>query len=682
MGYNPDCLDCSEVDPIAPVIPGVHDPSHSGLPDGGEPGQVLVIDDDGNPTWGAGGGGGGSVTLYNTTGQSTTGGMTQKAITDELNGKATSVQLGDLQTEVNNKAPQSTVDALSATVAAKADQTDLGALEAVVDGKADAATVSALATEVASKANQGTVDALSSQVALKADTTTVNQALATKADASALDDYYAKSEADALLDDKQDVLTAGQNIAIVKDPQTGETTISATGGDDKVFVAEYGVTTAQDIIAYLDSTNESFAPILVERNGAYYTAVIHTPRNATTVNLSTFGTISGEGYLFSYTITGANWSSSNIGFQTKLVSGTSLKTINGESLLGGGDIQIGGGGTVDQTYDPTSTNAQSGTAVAEAVAGAEYDDTALAARVTANEQAISTKQDTLVSGTNIKTINGQPVVGSGNLILHQGVGDGLDLNDMPSYNELQQMLNNNALLYIDGNWLVTGLMIESSTAQVVGEYADEVRYYSFDTNYDLDAPLIYNNTYIEGSSQKPNMVVSAGNTQPFGRFQRGDGQEFLLFGLANGITISFTDQQGRTQMRNYTINPSYVVDKPEGSPTQLGNVVQVGSFVNTDGTEYGIYEFYYKTSALPAADTTKTYSFSPLLDDYTIFDFIDQSGITSNGHVISSGRTDGTNRIIIQQFSKNNKNVMMRAYGDYTAQTALLRIKFIGTKTV
>ena len=35
-------------------------------------------------------------------------------------------------------------------------------------------------------------------------------------------------------------------------------------------------------------------------------------------------------------------------------------------LNGGG----GGGGTVDQTYDPTSTNAQSGTAVAEAVAPA------------------------------------------------------------------------------------------------------------------------------------------------------------------------------------------------------------------------------------------------------------------------------------------------------------------------
>lgn len=150
--------------------------------------------------------------------------------------------------------------------------------------------------------------------------------------------------------------------------------------------------------------------------------------------------------------------------------------------------------------------------------------------------------------------------------------------------------------------------------------------------------------------------------------------------ISGGTIDAYTKAETDGLLANKQDKSVYVVDRPEGTSPVSGSVVQVGSFVNTDGTEYGIYEFYYKTSALPAADATKTYSFSPLLDDYTIFDFIDQSGITSNGHVISSGRTDGTNRIIIQQFSKNNKNVMLRAYGDYTAQTALLRIKFIGTK--
>lgn len=124
----------------------------------------------------------------------------------------------------------------------------------------------------------------------------------------------------------------------------------------------------------------------------------------------------------------------------------------------------------------------------------------------------------------------------------------------------------------------------------------------------------------------------------------------------------------------------YVVDKPEGSSPVSGNVVQVGDFVNRDGKKYGIFEFYYRTNALPAADTTKTFPLTPLLDDYTILDFVDATGVTGNGHFIGSGRTDGTNRIIVQQFSKNNKTFTMRAYGDYSQETALVKIKFIGTK--
>ena len=56
--------------------------------------------------------------------------------------------------------------------------------------------------------------------------------------------------------------------------------------------------------------------------------------------------------------------------QDTLVSGENIKTINNISLLGSGDIQIGAGGTivVDQSYNAASTYAQSGTAVAQAIA--------------------------------------------------------------------------------------------------------------------------------------------------------------------------------------------------------------------------------------------------------------------------------------------------------------------------
>lgn len=55
---------------------------------------------------------------------------------------------------------------------------------------------------------------------------------------------------------------------------------------------------------------------------------------------------------------------------------------------------------VDQTYNATSTKPQSGLAVA---------------------QAVGTKQDVLVSGTNVKTINGESILGSGDLVIAGGI---------------------------------------------------------------------------------------------------------------------------------------------------------------------------------------------------------------------------------------------------------------------
>lgn len=82
--------------------------------------------------------------------------------------------------------------------------------------------------------------------------------------------------------------------------------------------------------------------------------------------------------------------------QDLLISGTSIKTINSASLLGSGDIAITKSsielGNVDNTSDldkPIST---------------------------ATQTALNAKQDLLVSGTNIKSINGNSILGSGNIV--------------------------------------------------------------------------------------------------------------------------------------------------------------------------------------------------------------------------------------------------------------------------
>lgn len=93
------------------------------------------------------------------------------------------------------------------------------------------------------------------------------------------------------------------------------------------------------------------------------------------------------------------------GKQETLVSGTNIKTINNQSILGDGNITIEQG-SVDQTIISGSTNAVAGGAVYDGLAG---------------------KQATLVSGTNIKTVGNTSVLGSGNIaLMTASIGTGND----------------------------------------------------------------------------------------------------------------------------------------------------------------------------------------------------------------------------------------------------------------
>ena len=75
------------------------------------------------------------------------------------------------------------------------------------------------------------------------------------------------------------------------------------------------------------------------------------------------------------------------GKQPTLVSGTNIKTINNQSILGEGNLEITGG-DVDLTNYYTKTE---------------------------TDTKLDTKQNALVSGTNIKTINSQSILGEGNI---------------------------------------------------------------------------------------------------------------------------------------------------------------------------------------------------------------------------------------------------------------------------
>ena len=111
------------------------------------------------------------------------------------------------------------------------------------------------------------------------------------------------------------------------------------------------------------------------------------------------------------------------GKQDKLTSGTNIKTINNQSILGSGNIDIQGGGSESVAWGDIT-----GKPDFKAVATSGlYDDLtnkpAIPTKTSdltndsgfVNDYQLSGKQDKLVSGTSIKTINNESILGSGNI---------------------------------------------------------------------------------------------------------------------------------------------------------------------------------------------------------------------------------------------------------------------------
>ena len=104
--------------------------------------------------------------------------------------------------------------------------------------------------------------------------------------------------------------------------------------------------------------------------------------------------------------------------QDTLVSGTNIKTINGDSILGSGNLVIQSG---TSNWDDIQGKPQ----FAEVATSGDYNDLINKPTIPdvsdlATKQEIAGKQDTLVSGTNIKTINGNSVLGAGDITIQAG----------------------------------------------------------------------------------------------------------------------------------------------------------------------------------------------------------------------------------------------------------------------
>lgn len=358
--------------------------------------------------------------------------------------------------------------------------TSLGAIT-----KADADTLYATKSDLNSKANISTVEALSTEVAANRTATT---ALTSKVNEN--------SEKIASLDTEMgnkansaDVPTNTQfnNLSGEVANKADKTSVYTKAEADEKFATNVGLNQALSEYATnveLNHVKEELATKADTSSLNDYALKSEITGLATKEELADYQPIGDYA-----TTTQLNSK------QDTLVSGQNIKTINGQSVIGEGNIDITGGGTitVDSELSTDSENPVQNKVITNALnekasktelsnvstskankadvyTKQEVDDKFTNAQNQINQlstdtSAINTevqtlktdKQDTLVSGTNIKTINGQSLLGEGNIEIQQSelpiasadtlggvkVGTGLSINpegvlnaDAPEWNNI------------------------------------------------------------------------------------------------------------------------------------------------------------------------------------------------------------------------------------------------------
>lgn len=312
--------------------------------------------------------------------------------------------------------------------------------------------------------------------------------------------------------------------------------------------------------------------------------------------------------------------------QDKLISGTNIKTINNQNILGSGNITISFTEQYKGTITGVSVNgtsvATSGVANIPAASTSAYGVTKLnsstsststteAATPSAVKAAydlansykgtvtsvkingatknpssgvvdlgtvitdISGKQDKLVSGTNIKTINGTSILGSGNIVISGGGGS--SSSGSGAYSEVNHGTNDTTFTLTPNTFHIWDevasltLDLGSETAGVANEYLFQFTSGSTPTTLTLPGDIKWAND--SAPTIEPNMIYQVSILKGLASVLEWDNAPTLIENKATltGSTITFqypvaSELTIKVGMNTVTISAgekSYQVKYPE-----------------------------------------------------------------------------------------------------------------------
>ena len=317
-----------------------------------------------------------------------TSGDVQTQINDSISGKADSsavtAQISEVKAEIEAKIPSKVSDL----------QNDLnfastGDVESMISGFTTSGDVK---TQIESYnyINSGQAQTqIDNSISGKLDTdvftaytantqTEIDNAVSGKVDSSRVDEIE-EVTASALVElhnTKQDILVSGTNIKTINNESIlGSGNIVIQGGSGSDYSAGTNIDITNNVISVTGITVPTKLSELTNDEGFVNSGEVETQ-------------ITGKGYITGYTETDPV-------FQASAASGISEQDItNWNNKLD------------SSALTPYYTSAQTDTAINNATSG---------------------KQDTLVSGTNIKTINNQSLLGSGNIEIQGGSGGGSNI---------------------------------------------------------------------------------------------------------------------------------------------------------------------------------------------------------------------------------------------------------------